>query len=321
MGVKIAFLNGELDEEVYMNQPRGFIMPGNENKVCKLIKSLYGLKQAPKQWHQKFDEVVLSNGYLLNQANKYVYSKFDDTGEADVILGIRIKHESNGIAISQSYYIEKAVSQLEYSRMIGCLMYVMTCTWPDIAFAVGKLSRLTYTGYPLVLEGYTDASWISNTKDNLSTTGWVFLLSGALVAAGKEAEWLRNLILEIPLRSKPIAPISICCDSTATLAKAYSQMYNGKSRHLGVSHSMIHELITNGVVSIEFVRSQQNLVDHLTKGLARDLVLKSAKGIEHGDGVTGIKQHCRDQSSDVIRKLTTASGRNRLISDLEDYIP
>ncbi|GJZ85618.1 zinc finger, CCHC-type containing protein [Tanacetum coccineum] len=114
MDVKTAFLNGELDEDVYMNQPQGFIMPGNENKVCKLIKSLYRLKQAPKQWHQKFDEVVLSNGYLLNQADKCVYRKFDESGffmtgmeEADVILGIKIKHKSNGIAISQSHYIEK----------------------------------------------------------------------------------------------------------------------------------------------------------------------------------------------------------------------
>ncbi|GJW48597.1 putative RNA-directed DNA polymerase, eukaryota, reverse transcriptase zinc-binding domain protein [Tanacetum coccineum] len=66
---------------------------------------------------------------------------------------------------------------------------------------------------------------------------------------------------------------------------AYSQMYNGKSRHLGVRHSMIHELITNGVVSIEFARSQRNLVDHLTKGLARDLVLKSAEGM----GLNGLE--------------------------------
>ncbi|GKA13974.1 hypothetical protein Tco_0693620, partial [Tanacetum coccineum] len=101
----------------------------------------------------------------------------------------------------------------------------------------------------------------------------------ALAAAGKEAEWLEKLLLEIPLWSKPIAHISIRCDSAATLAKAYSQMYNGKSRHLGVRHSMIREPITNGVVSIEFVRSQQNLADHLTKGLARDLVLKSAEGM------------------------------------------
>ncbi|GJV31505.1 hypothetical protein Tco_1391905 [Tanacetum coccineum] len=154
----------------------------------------------------------------------------------------------------------QSVSQLKYSRVIGSLMYAMTCTRPDIAFA-------------MVLEGYIDASWISNTKDNSSTSGWVFLL-----AAGKEAERLKNLLLEIPLWSKPIAPISIRCDSAATLAKAYSQMYNGKSRHLGVRHSMIRELITNGVISIEFVRSQQNLADHLTKELARDLVIKSAEG-------------------------------------------
>ncbi|GKC29737.1 hypothetical protein Tco_1037031 [Tanacetum coccineum] len=65
----------------------------------------------------------------------------------------------------------------------------------------------------------------------------------------------------------------------ATLARAYSKMCNGKSRHLSVRHSMIRELIMNGVVSIEFMRSQQNLADHLTKGLARDLVLKSAEGM------------------------------------------
>ncbi|GJY43093.1 zinc finger, CCHC-type containing protein [Tanacetum coccineum] len=315
MDVKIAFLNGELDEKVYMNQPQGFSMLGNENKVCKLIKSLYGLKHAPKQWHQKFDEVVLSNGYLLNQADKCVYSKFDesgkgviiclyvdltkeflssrfsmkDMGEADVILGIKIKHESNGISISQSYYIKKVLKKFNYfdftpmsTPMDTSEKYTSnpgTQHWQAIHRVLKYMRktmnyRLTYTGYPLVLEGYTDASWISNTEDNSSTSGWVFLLGGA---AGKEAEWLRNLILEIPLWSKPIAPIFICCDSVAKLAKADSQMCNGKSRHLGVRHNMIRELIMNRVVSIKLVRSQQNLADHLTKGLARDLVIKSAE--------------------------------------------
>ena len=49
MDVKTAFQNGELDEEIYMEQPEGFIVPGKEKKVCRLVKSLYGLKQAPKQ--------------------------------------------------------------------------------------------------------------------------------------------------------------------------------------------------------------------------------------------------------------------------------
>ena len=161
---------------------------------------------------------------------------------------------------------------------------------------------LTYVGFPSVIEGYTDASWITNIEDHSSTSGWVFLLGGgaiswsskkqtcitgstmesefvALAAAGKEAEWLRDLIHEIPLWPKPISPISIHCNSAPTLSKAYSQVFNGKSRHLGVRHSMVRELITHGIISVDWVRSQQNLADHLTKGLARDLVVKSVIGM------------------------------------------
>ena len=50
----------------YMNQPKGFVEPGQESKVCKLIKSLYDLKQAPKQWHEKFDSCMIENGYKSN---------------------------------------------------------------------------------------------------------------------------------------------------------------------------------------------------------------------------------------------------------------
>ncbi|GJU30510.1 zinc finger, CCHC-type containing protein [Tanacetum coccineum] len=122
MDVKTTFLNSDLDEEVYMKQPKGFVMP--------------------------------------------------DMREADVILGIKIKRENKGIVITQSPYIEKIlkkfnredcspvstpmylieklkpnagkpVDQLKYSRAIGCLMYAMTSTRPDIAYAVDRLSRFT----------------------------------------------------------------------------------------------------------------------------------------------------------------------------------
>nr|GEZ06604.1 zinc finger, CCHC-type [Tanacetum cinerariifolium] len=281
MDVKTAFLNRDLEEEVYMNQPLGFIMPANENKVCKLIKSMYGLKQAPKQWHQKFDEVVLSNGYLLNQADKCVYSKFDASSKGVIIFLYVDDMLIFGTDHAQSHYIEKVLKKFNYSN----------CTLVSTPLDTSRLAiqrvlnylkktmdyRLVYSSYPSVLEGYTDASWISNTEDNSSISGRVFLLGDA---AGKEVEWLKNLLLEISLWVKPITPISICYDGAATLAKAYSQLYNGKSRHLGDRHTMIRELIMNEVVSIEFVMSQQNLVDHLTKGLSRDLVIKSAEGNE-----------------------------------------
>nr|GEW15377.1 zinc finger, CCHC-type [Tanacetum cinerariifolium] len=247
MDVKTAFLNGDLDEEIYMKQPEGFVMPGHENKLCKLKKSF------------KFDDS--GNGVIIclyvddmlifgteqdqvDKTKEFLSSKFDmkDLGEAEVILGIRIKRGNNGISISQSHYIEKIltkfnfancspvstlvdptvkfrsnngtpVSQLEYSRAFGCLMYAMISTRPDIAFVVGKLSRytsnpsaqhwqalarvfqylkgtmdygLTYSGYPSVIEGSTMKSEFV-----------------ALAASSNEAEWLRNLVYEIPLWPKP----------------------------------------------------------------------------------------------------------------------
>ena len=59
MDVKTTFLNNDLEEKINMNQPEGCVVDGQENKVCKILKSLYGLKQESKQWHEKFNETLL----------------------------------------------------------------------------------------------------------------------------------------------------------------------------------------------------------------------------------------------------------------------
>ena len=86
MDVKTAFLNGDLDEEIYMEQPEGFIVPGQEKKVCRLVKSLYGLKQAPKQWHEKFDRAVISEGFKINECDKCIYMKNTNKGYVIIFL-------------------------------------------------------------------------------------------------------------------------------------------------------------------------------------------------------------------------------------------
>ena len=76
LDVKATFLlHGELEEDIYMNQPEGFVIPRKENFVCKLKKSLYGLKQSPRQWYKRFDSFMLSYGFQRSDYDRCVYLK------------------------------------------------------------------------------------------------------------------------------------------------------------------------------------------------------------------------------------------------------
>lgn len=389
MDVKTAFLNGELEEEIYMHQPEGFVIPGEEHKFCKLNKTLYGLKQAPKQWHDKIDQLLLSNDFAINNVDKCLYYKvsdnscimiclyvddllicgssldlivetksllsqnFDmkDLGEANVILGMKITRTESGITLDQSHYIEKilkrynyfdrrpactpsdpqvkllknngvAVRQKEYASIIGSLRYATDCTRPDIAYAVGVLCRFTscpgpehwdaiervmrylkktsnlgihYERFPAIIEGYSDADWNSFSDDSKATSGYVFCIAGgavswrskkqtilthstmeaelvALAAASEEASWLKNLLSYIPLWNRPVPPILIHSDSTAAIARVQNAYYNGKRLAIRRKHSTVRELLTNGAVKVNFVRSESNIADPFTKGLSRDKI-------------------------------------------------
>ncbi|XP_073137614.1 uncharacterized protein [Henckelia pumila] len=286
-----------------------------ENKVCKLVKSVYGLKQAPKQWHEKFDKTMIESGFKVNECDKCIYVKETEKGYvilclyvndmliigrndkmvksakklnlrfdmkdmclADVILGIKIQRISEALLLSQTHYVDKilekfnkddsawaktsidmsqhlsknrneSISQLEYSRIIGSLMYLMSCIRPDIAYATA-IAR--------------------------STKKSEFI---ALDKCGEEAEWLRLFLEDIPRWPKPVSAICIHCNSQSTIEKANSNMYNGKSRHIRRRHNTIRQRLSTGVISIGYVKSKDNLADPLTKGLNRELVAKSLRGI------------------------------------------
>ena len=78
MDVKTAFLNGYLEENIYMMQQDGFITEGQEHMVCKLHKSIYGLEQASRSWNKCFDQVIKSFGFDQNEEEPCVYRKMQD---------------------------------------------------------------------------------------------------------------------------------------------------------------------------------------------------------------------------------------------------
>ncbi|CAL8119606.1 unnamed protein product [Prunus armeniaca] len=162
LDVNNAFLNGDLDEDVYMHLPPGFGRKW-ETRVCKLHKFLYGLKQASRQWNS-LQDIEATKSYLLQQF------KLKDLGQLKYFLGIEIAHSSKGIALSQRKYAleiledagqlgaKPADSPMEqnlslskhdgdyiddpssYRRLVGRLIY-LTITRPDLVYAIHTLSQ------------------------------------------------------------------------------------------------------------------------------------------------------------------------------------
>ena len=162
MDVKTAFLNGNLEEEIYMDQSEGFSVKGKEHMVCKLKKSIYGLQQASRQWYLKFNDTITSFGFqentvdrciymkvsgskfiflvlyvddillatndlgLLHQTKKYLSQNFEmkDMGEATYVIGIEIfRDRSQGLlGLSQKTYINKILERFNMEKCSACVV-------------------------------------------------------------------------------------------------------------------------------------------------------------------------------------------------------
>ncbi|KAJ9557054.1 hypothetical protein OSB04_011668 [Centaurea solstitialis] len=176
MDVKTAFLNGKLTEDVYMQQPEGFVDPKNPNKVCKLLKSIYGLKQASRSWNLHFHERIKEFGFAkkLPQGTEATTTSLPRDGvprqgnspgrrtqlvvtsgppptESVKVLRMdeskkRFISMQHGIVLSKtqcpvSSQDQDKMKSVPYASAIGSIMYAMLCTRPDVAYSVCVTSR------------------------------------------------------------------------------------------------------------------------------------------------------------------------------------
>eukprot|EP00253_Pinus_taeda_P010084 PITA_10084 len=180
MDVKIAFLNGVIEEEVYIEKPEGFEVFSSESHVCRLKKALYGLKQEPRAWYTRIDSYFTGLGFSKSEADpnhtrlwwRDLATEFEmkDLGLLHYFLGLEIWQRSGGLFVSQGKYsreilenfnmhgckpddtplpggwrkedatLGEEVDATVYRQSVGSLMYLVN-TRPDICYAVNQLSQ------------------------------------------------------------------------------------------------------------------------------------------------------------------------------------
>jgi hypothetical protein len=154
MDVKSAFLNGILEEEIYVEQPHGYEIKEHEDKVYKLKKALYGLKQAPRAWYSRIDSYLIKNGFSRSSSEPTLYTKVNQQGQILIVclyvddmiftgdlsvdefkaamkkefemtdlglmrffLGLEVEQSEKGIFISQNKYANEVLKRF---RMLNC---------------------------------------------------------------------------------------------------------------------------------------------------------------------------------------------------------
>jgi len=170
MDVKSAFLNGYIDEEVYVSQPPGFEDHNNPDYVFKLKKTLYGLKQAPRQWYERLSNFLLSQGYERGKTNKTLFIKnscndiillqvyvddiiFGSTneslceqfvatmqrefeismmGELNFFLGLQVKQVEHGIFLSQAKYCRELLKKFNMENYKEAFTPIATGCYLDV---------------------------------------------------------------------------------------------------------------------------------------------------------------------------------------------
>jgi hypothetical protein len=201
---------------------------------------------------------------------------------------------------------------LRYSQIIGSLMYLASAIRPDISFAASKLSRFTsnpgndhrcgidrvmrylkgtmnyeihYSRHLGVLEGYSDSNWITDADELKATSGYIFTLGGGDVSWRSckqmiltKSEWLRELLMDLPVIEKLIPVILINYDNQIVIMKVKNSQDNMKSaKHVKRRLKSVRKLRSSGVIAVDYIQTAKNLADPFTKGLSYTMIDNASK--------------------------------------------
>nr|GFA81579.1 retrovirus-related Pol polyprotein from transposon TNT 1-94 [Tanacetum cinerariifolium] len=272
MDVKSAFLNGFLEEEVYVEQPEGYVSKGQEDKVLRLKKALYGLKQAPRAWNTRIDKYFQENGFRK-------------------CLSIEVKQMEEGIFICQERYAKEMLKRFGMDKCNP----VGTPIEHKIAKRILRYIKGTVdygmfysTSEDFKLVGYSGSNWAESKDDGRSTSGFLFFLgNNAFTWSSKkqpivtlsscEAEyiaatscvchaiWLRSMLKELHMEQEDATEIYVNNKSAIDLAK--NPVYHDRSKHINTRYHFIRECIAKKDVRVIHTSSEDQVADIFTKPL------------------------------------------------------
>ncbi|GJW79824.1 retrotransposon protein, putative, ty1-copia subclass, partial [Tanacetum coccineum] len=256
MDVKTAFLNGNLKEEVYVSQTKGFVDQDNPSHVYKLKKALYGLKQAPR---------ACPRGIFINQS-KYaskIVKKYGllttDSVDTSLVEKSKLDEDLQG----------KQVDVTLYRGMIGSLMH-LTSTRPDLIHAVclcawyqAKSTEKNLQAMKRIfryLKGTINMGLWYSKDTSMSLTSYADADHAGCQDTRRSTSDYGSQFNKIPLYCDNKSAISLCCNNVQHL----------RAKHIDVHYHFIKEQVENGIMELYFVRTEYQLADIFTKPLPKE---------------------------------------------------
>ncbi|KAH9095634.1 hypothetical protein Ae201684P_015435 [Aphanomyces euteiches] len=273
--IKTAFLHDDLDEEIYMAQPEGFVDHDRPNDVCLLKKSLYGLKQAPRQWHKKLHEFLRSINFKQCFKDQCVYVKSNSQiGTTtylavyvdDIVIAVRDKTEltSTTDLIKTSFEVTNK-GELEYILGIHVIRdrSLKTLRIHQEKFVIELLDRFHMAHcHPVRLKQVELKRLLTSLPTSGTTTEVEFI---AAAEAAKSIVWLRELLEEMSFVVN--SPTYLHVDNQSTIQVVHRSSSHDRTKHIRLRFHFIKDLVEEGMIKLRYINTKEQVADILTRGI------------------------------------------------------